>query len=123
MTVVIPYFERQQELELTLAALTEQTYPRELMQVVVADDGSRTPPDISTVESILDVEVYHQERRGYGAGRARNLGASHATGEILVFLDCDMIPGARHIEAHARWPASAPPSSQQRCRRTASVIS
>lgn len=103
VTVVIPHYERQSELSLTLAALTGQTYPRELLQVVVVDDGSSAPPDVSEFEGMLDLSVRSQERRAYGAGRARNLGARHATGEILIFLDCDMIPERQHVEAHARW--------------------
>ena len=40
VTVVIPYFEAPEALALTLAGLEGQTYPRELFEVVVVDDGS-----------------------------------------------------------------------------------
>jgi glycosyltransferase involved in cell wall biosynthesis len=103
VTVVLPYFERQQELDRTLAALANQTYPGGLIEVIVADDGSNIPPDVTSFADQLNIEVLHQEHRGYGAGRARNLGAKNAHGEILVFLDSDMIPERQHIEAHARW--------------------
>ncbi len=103
VTVVIPYFEAQNELDLTLAALTRQTYPRDLMEIVIVDDGSSVAPEVPEHASDLDVNVHVQEDRGFGLARARNLGAQVATGEILVFIDCDMMPEAQHIEAHARW--------------------
>ena len=103
VTLVLPYFEAQEELNRTLAALTRQTYPLDLMEVIVADDGSRVPPEIPEFASVLDVSVHVQEDLGFGLARARNLGARAASGEILIFIDCDMIPEAQHVEAHARW--------------------
>jgi GT2 family glycosyltransferase len=103
VTVVIPCFNGQAELERTLAALAEQTYPMELLDVVVVDDGSEPPIDIPKRIGDLAVALQRQEGLGYGLTRARNRGASTASGEILIFLDCDMIPDATWAEAHARW--------------------
>jgi glycosyltransferase involved in cell wall biosynthesis len=102
VSVVIPYFERLLELARTLEALAAQTYPRDLFEVIVADDGSEPPLALPPHPS-LDVRVVRQERRGFGAARARNLGASVATGSVLVFLDVDMLPEPDLLEAHARW--------------------
>ena len=52
---------------------------------------------------LSDSLVVSQERRGFGLARARNTGAAAANGEILLFLDCDMVPEPQWIEAHARW--------------------
>lgn len=103
VTVVIPYFEAQIELDLTLAALTRQTYPQDLLEVIVVDDGSAVAPVVADHAAGLDVSIHVQEDRGFGLARARNLGAQVARGEILIFIDCDMIPEAQHVEAHARW--------------------
>lgn len=103
VTVVIPYYEAQPKLDLTLIALTQQTYPLDLLDVVVVDDGSVKPPRVPQSVKHLDVAVHVQEDLGFGLARARNLGASVSAGEILVFLDCDMIPERQTIEAHARW--------------------
>ena len=101
VTVVMPYFEAPATLARSLAALEGQTYPRELLEVVIVDDGSRTP--LKQPASPLDVKVVHQEDRGHGVARARNNGARHATHDILVFLDCDMMAEAELLAAHARW--------------------
>ena len=102
VSVVVPYYEAPEALGLTLAALEGQTYPRELFEVVVVDDGSRTPLPAS-LATTLDARVVHQEDRGFGANRARNTGARAARHDILVFLDCDMMPEAEWLAAHARW--------------------
>ena len=90
VTVVVPYYEAPEALELTLAALECQTYPRDLFEVVVVDDGSKIPLR-HPGHTDLDVRVVHQEDLGFGLARARNTGARAASHGILIFLDCDMI--------------------------------
>ncbi|MBI03215.1 MAG: hypothetical protein CL468_04195 [Acidimicrobiaceae bacterium] len=102
VTVVVPCYNGQQPLALTFAALANQTYPKDLFEVVVADDGS-DPPITVPFGAPFEARVVGQERAGFGLARARNTGATAATGSILVFLDCDMVPEPHHIEAHARW--------------------
>ena len=45
VSVVIPYYQNQAGLDLVLTALDRQTYPRERLEIVVADDGSARAPD------------------------------------------------------------------------------
>ena len=106
VTVVVPYFEAPEALALTLAGLEGQTYPRELFEVVVVDDGSDPPLELAQPES-MRVRVIHQEDLGFGLARARNNGARAATGDIIVFLDCDMVPEAEWLAFHARWHHAA----------------
>ncbi len=102
VSVVVPYFEAPEALELTLAALECQTYPRDLFEVVVVDDGSAVPLETPGYTD-LDVRVVRQEDLGFGLARARNTGARAASYGILIFLDCDMMPEAGWLAAHARW--------------------
>ncbi len=106
VSVVVTYYEAPEALDLTLAALESQTYPRELFEVVIVDDGSRTPLT-PPAGSPLMVRVVHEEDRGFGLARARNTGATAANSEILVFLDCDMMPEAGWLAEHARWHHAA----------------
>jgi GT2 family glycosyltransferase len=87
---------------MTVAALDRQTYPSQLLSVVVVDDGS-DPPLRPPAAHRVRVEMARQERSGFGIARARNLGAELASGDILIFLDSDMIPEPQWAEAHARW--------------------
>lgn len=102
VSVIIPYYERPEELARTLASLERQTYPRDLFEVIVVDDGSRTPLE-RPEDSLLNIKVVHQDDRGYGLARARNNGVREASHEILVFLDCDVLVEGGWLEAHARW--------------------
>ena len=102
VTVILPCYMGQQELELTFAGLSKQTYPHHLIEVIVVDDGSNPPIRIPS-QLPFETSIVVQERDGFGLARARNLGAENAKGEILIFLDCDMIPEPQLIEAHSRW--------------------
>ena len=101
VSVIVPCFEAPQALALTLAGLEGQCWPRDLVEVVVVDDGS--DPPLRPPACALDVRVVRQERRGFGLARARNAGVRAAAHDILVFLDGDVIPEAGLLAAHARW--------------------
>lgn len=75
-------------------------------QVVIADDGSRH----EQVQMLFDrcpvfecpvLHVWHPDD-GFTIARTRNLAASHATGEYLVFLDGDCIPNRTFVAQHER---------------------
>ena len=102
VSVIVSYYEAPKTLALTLAALEGQTLPPDQFEVIVVDDGSRIPLE-QPAGTPLDVRVAWQERRGFGLARARNTGARLAAHDILVFLDCDMLPEAECLAAHARW--------------------
>ena len=102
VSVVVPTYRAAGPLALTLAGLERQDYPRELLEVVVVDDGS-DPPVQPPADTRLDLRVVRQPRRGFGLARARNTGARAASHDILVFLDGDVIAEAGLIRAHARW--------------------
>ena len=105
-SVILACYAEQQKLEKLLAALEGQTYPRDLFEVIVVDDGSQPPLDVPP-STPLDVRVVRQKRRGYGGERARNTGLRHAAHDVLLFLDGDMLPEAGWLAAHARWHHAA----------------
>ncbi len=105
VSVIIPYYQNQPGLDLVLAALDRQTYPRERLEVVVADDGSAQPPDTAAAGQTR-VRTVRQEDRGFRAAAARNRGAASAQGDVLLFLDGDTVPEADFVRRLARLPAS-----------------
>ena len=103
VSVIMPSYQTPPEtLAMTLAALEGQTYPRNLFEVVIVDDGSE-PPLEQPSSTPLDVKVARQERRGFGIARTRNTGARAAAHDILLFLDSDMLAEVDWMAAHARW--------------------
>ncbi|MET7460002.1 glycosyltransferase [Nonomuraea sp. NPDC005501] len=96
VSVVIPARGRPADLERTMASLAAQTYPAELVEVVVADDGSEPPLDVPGARVVRVTE-------GWGRGAAREAGRLAATGDVVHWLDSDMILADDHVEAHMRW--------------------
>ena len=103
ISVVIPHYQAAAALDRTLASLAAQSYPRALTELIVVDDGSSPPLEQPGTLAGLDVRVLHQPDLGFGLARARHRGALAATGDVLVFLDADMLCEPGHLEAHARW--------------------
>lgn len=121
VSVVVPYYDGQHLLDLLLSALALQTHPVDRLEVVVADDGSPTPPDVGELGGRVAVTVVGQEDRGWRPAAARNLGAAAATGDVLVFLDGDTVPTPGYVEAIARLPALLPDALVSGHRRHAAL--
>ncbi len=103
VSVIMPCYQTPPAvLARTLAALAGQTWPRDLFEVVIVDDGSE-PPLAPPPGAPPNVRVVRQERRGFGIARARNTGVRAATHGIILFLDGDSLPEAGWLAAHARW--------------------
>lgn len=101
--VVLPARDCQEELDRTLAALAQQTYPAHLLRVVVADDASTPPLKPSDLRPQRTEILRLDDAQSHGSGRARHAGAMHTDADIVLFLDADMVAEGTHVEAHARW--------------------
>jgi glycosyltransferase involved in cell wall biosynthesis len=105
ISVVVPSFNQAKYLELTLRSILDQQYPN--LELIVIDGGSKDEsPDI--------IRKYEKHMKFWcsepDGGQTQGLikGFSHATGEILCFLNSDDLfePGAlREVgEYFARHP-------------------
>jgi len=103
VSVIVVHYEQQAQLDRTLAALTRQSYPAHLIEIIVVDDGSAVSPRVGATVTLL-----RQEDRGFRLAAARNLGVRHSTGSVLCFLDADTSPEPGYVEALTRLPAVAP---------------
>lgn len=95
-SVVIPTRDRPERLAGCLASLAGLQTPRARFEVIVVDDGSRSPmgPVVERFGDRLDVTwLRHPTSRGPAA--ARNAGAARARADVLVFTDddCTATPG------------------------------
>lgn len=104
--VVVCHYEQPRALARTVAALQRQTLPP--AGIVVADDGSAVPPDPAALAGPVPVRVVTQPDRGFRAAAARNLGAAHACGDVLVFLDADTTPEPGLVQALTARAAVCP---------------
>ena len=104
VSVVIPHYNTPTLLSRCIASLASQSYPNDLIEVIVSDDGSDQVPVASEVVHAedLNLQIVIQERHGFRAGAARNRAIEQASGDIILCLDADMIPVEQFIEAHLR---------------------
>ena len=104
VSVIIPAYNCQESLNLTLASLRHQTYPADLLEVVVVDDSSEPPIELPKIrpDNCRIVRVA-EHSAGWGRSNALHVGAVNSTGEILHWLDADMVVFPEHVAAQVRW--------------------
>jgi glycosyltransferase involved in cell wall biosynthesis len=105
VSVVIPTYNRRPILEKCLDALEYQQLSGALDQyeVVVVDDGSTdgTPAWLRQEQARFShVRLIEQEHGGPAAGR--NRGVSQARGDVIVFIDSDLVVTASFLACHAK---------------------
>lgn len=95
VSVIIPTRDKLPRLRLTLAALL--SHASHGTEIIIVDDGSTdgTGEYLSTQKGIRQVRL-----PGRGRSTARNEGALAANGEILLFLDDDMLTATGFVNAH-----------------------
>ena len=105
VSVVIPTYNRRPILEKCLLALEQQQTsgtPVERYEVVVVDDGSTdgTPTWLrQNTDRFAHVRLIEQVHGGPAEGR--NRGVEHARGDVIVFIDSDLVVTPVFIAKHA----------------------
>lgn len=84
LTIIIPVYNGGEALRRCLAAVWASTFRD--WELVVVDDGSTD--DSAEIAHHFRAQVWHTPQRA-GPAAARNLGATHAAGRYLFFLDAD----------------------------------
>lgn len=112
MSIIIPTYNRDDSLPKVLSKLLSQEdmLRDNNVEILVVDDGStdrtREIADEFAEKFSLNFRYFHQENTG--SASARNLGIKEAQGEILLFLDCDIIPTvnlvSEHLKFHKKYP-------------------
>lgn len=105
-SVVVPTLGRRGSLVRVLSALGKQRVPPGTFEVVVVCDGD-TDGSAAACHSMAHTLPYPLrilEQATQGPASARNRGVSAAIGELIVFLDDDVLPDptlvASHLAAH-----------------------
>lgn len=102
VSIVIPHYMHHDKLLYTISCLEQQTYPKNLFEVIIVDDGS-SPPFVMPYESELDIKIIWQEDIGFRLSKARNMGVSESKYDIILFLDSDILVEKNWIFSHLKW--------------------
>ena len=106
ITVVIPTYQRKDRLARVLEGLSRQTYPD--FDVVVVDDGSTDGTSRYLREARFPFQVRAISQLNAGPAAARNAGVAAAKGDVVLFLDDDVIPAPELVAEHLRAQAEEP---------------
>ncbi|MRJ45158.1 glycosyltransferase [Idiomarina loihiensis] len=112
ISIIIPTYKSTDLLKKCLALIEQQTYKKELFEVIVVNND----PDKALVlpSYNINLTVYLEKKKGSYA--ARNAGVNKAKGEILVFTDDDCMPSVNWLEEIDSW------YSHERCQEKCSSI-
>ncbi len=92
-SIVIPTLNGYRTLELALRCLEAQTLSRDRFECLVVDDGSTdgTPALLDRYRPGIHLR-YFVHPANLGRSQARNTACAQAEGDVLIFLDADMLP-------------------------------
>lgn len=107
-SIIIPTYNRPEQLSACLDALVRLDYPPDQFEVIVVDDGGKTPLQniVRPFSSRVEVTLITQNNAGPAA--ARNAGAAKARGRFLAFTDDDCEPASNWLRSFAGRFADAP---------------
>ncbi|BFI73506.1 undecaprenyl-phosphate 4-deoxy-4-formamido-L-arabinose transferase [Nanoarchaeota archaeon] len=93
VSIIVPAYNEEKNIKETIERLIELDYPKEKLEIIVVDDGSKD----NTFEIAKEYEdkynfikVYKKENGGKAS--ALNYGIKRCTGDYIVVLDADSIP-------------------------------
>lgn len=96
-TVIIPVYNRPDEVHDLLTSLAKQTYTKPYEVLVVEDGSTVTCKDVVQMfEDFLSISYYYKPNSGPGA--SRNYGMERAKGDYFLILDSDCILPDDYLE-------------------------
>lgn len=104
LSVIIPTYNRYDVLKRCLESIEKQTLPSNMFEVLVIDDSSLEEyhsklQDLAKVQK-FDIKII--KNRSRGPASARNYGVELSKGEIVLFLNDDVILNPEHFEEHLK---------------------
>lgn len=96
VSIIVPVLNEAENISECLKSLLCQSYPRELYEIIVVDNGS-IDGSVSISRNYADMVLV---KEGVKVGAVRNFGVKRAKGEIVAFIDGDCV-------ASATWLSSA----------------
>lgn len=96
ISLIIPVYNRPNEVEELLASLSQQTFKG--FEIIIVEDGStlKCQDQVLKYQDILNIKYYFKPNSG--PGQSRNYGFEKATGNYGIFLDSDCVIPASYAQ-------------------------
>jgi glycosyltransferase involved in cell wall biosynthesis len=99
-SVIIPTFQREEFLVETMASVRNQDYPKDAYEIIIVNNCPLDSAELSGLVNLHQapaVRYLHEPRNGLH--HARHAGARAAQGDILVYVDDDVLCPAGWLKA------------------------
>lgn len=88
-SIIIPLYNRPDEITELLNSLAVQTYTS--FEVIVVEDGSSKPAEYIVQSFAKKLDIHYYQKVNEGQGFARNYGFAHAKGDYFIVFDSDIL--------------------------------
>ncbi|CAN5442738.1 glycosyltransferase [soil metagenome] len=105
-SIIVPVYNRPQELEELLRSLTDQTVKD--FEVVIVEDGSEVTSDKIVADFSSHLSIQYFSKTNSGPGPSRNEGFKKALGQYFVVFDSDCIIPTSYFESVEKYLAANP---------------
>ena len=96
-SIIVPVFNRPDEVDELLDSLTRQTMRD--FEVVIVEDGSQQPCEDVCQKYVGRLPLHYYAKANSGPGQSRNYGVERARGEYVIILDSDVIVPEDYLKA------------------------
>lgn len=96
-SIIVPVFNRPDEVDELLDSLTRQTLTG--FEVVIVEDGSQTPCEEVCRRYADRLTLRYYAKPNSGPGQSRNYGVERAEGEYVIILDSDVVLPPGYLQA------------------------
>lgn len=95
-SVIIPLYNRPQEIKELLQSLCKQTYLQ--FEVLIIEDGSAQDAKAIVAEFQTKLDIHYFYKENSGQGFSRNYGFERAKGDYFIIFDSDIIVPSDYLE-------------------------
>jgi glycosyltransferase involved in cell wall biosynthesis len=104
VSIVVPTYNRVENLQKCLNHLINLDYSKKLFEIIIIDDGSKDNTwnflkEFSKKYKFLNIFT----QKNSGPAKARNLGIKNSRGEIIFFVDDDVLVHPDFINKSLKW--------------------
>ena len=96
-SIIVPVYNRPDEVDELLDSLTRQTYHD--FEVIIVEDGSAVPCKEVCDKYKDRLDLHYFMKPNSGPGQSRNYGVERATGDYVLILDSDVVVPEGYLQA------------------------
>lgn len=105
-SIIIPTYNRSDNLEETLNAYLKQTSPELIEEIIIIDDGSenvhkqKNENIIDNFKKIVSFKIKYYYQKNKGPAEARNYGINIASAYLILLTGDDIVPHCDMVKEH-----------------------